>query len=91
MNTKKRRLEYYSFYNHTGIERHLTEMALKGWLLESISNFYWTYCRIEPRNIHFCVTYYPRASDFDPEPSEDQQTFHDFCAHTGWKLACTWH
>ena len=91
MNTKKRRLEYYSFYNHTGIERHLTEMALKGWLLESISNFYWTYRRIEPRNIHFCVTYYPRASDFDPEPSEDQQTFHDFCAHTGWKLACTWH
>ena len=91
MKTKKRRLEYYSFYNHTGIERHLTEMAQKGWLLESISNFYWTYRRIEPRDIHFCVTYYPRASDFDPEPSEDQQTFHDFCAHTGWKLACTWH
>ena len=41
MKTKKRRLEYYSFYNHTGIERHLTEMAQKGWLLESISNFYW--------------------------------------------------
>ncbi len=19
------------------------------------------------------------------------QTFHDFCAHTGWKLACSWH
>ena len=91
MKTKKRRLEYYSFYNHTGIEHHLTEMAQKGWLLESISNFYWTYRRIEPRDIHFCVTYYPRASDFDPEPSEDQQTFHDFCAHTGWKLACTWH
>lgn len=91
MKTKKRRLEYYSFYNHTGIERHLTEMAQKGWLLEGISNFYWTYRRIEPRDIHFCVTYYPRASDFDPEPSEDQQTFHDFCAHTGWKLACTWH
>lgn len=91
MKTKKRRLEYYSFYNHTGIERHLTEMAQKGWLLEGISNFYWTYRRIESRDIHFCVTYYPRASDFDPEPSEDQQTFHDFCAHTGWKLACTWH
>ena len=91
MKTKKRRLEYYSFYNHTGIEKHLTEMAKKGWLLESISNLYWTYRKIEPKDIHFCVTYYPRASDFDPEPSEDQQTFHDFCAHTGWQLACTWH
>ena len=91
MKTKKRRLEYYSFYNHTGIEQHLKEMAQKGWLLESISNLYWVYRKIDPKDLHFCVTYYPRASDFDPEPSEDQQTFHDFCAHTGWQLACTWH
>ena len=91
MKTKKRRLEYYSFYDHTGIEQHLTEMAKKGWLLESISNLYWTYRKIEPRDTHFCVTYYPRASDFDSGPSEDQQTFHDLCAHTGWQLACTWH
>ena len=91
MKTKMRRLEYYSFYNHTGIEAHFAEMARKGWLIESISNLYWTYRRIEPKNIHFCVTYYPRASDFDPGPSEEQQTFHDFCAHTGWKLACSWH
>ena len=91
MKAKKRRLEYFSFYNHTGIEQHFTEMAQKGWLIESISNLYWTYRKIEPQDIHFCVTYYPRASDFDPEPSEDQLTFHDFCAHTGWKLACSWH
>lgn len=91
MKTKKHRLECFSFYNHTGIEQHFTRMAKKGWLIESISNFYWTYRKIEPKGIHFCVTYYPRASDFDPEPSEDQQTFHDFCAHTGWQLACTWH
>lgn len=91
MKNKIRRLEYYSFYNHTGIERHLTEMAQKGWLLDSISNLYWTYRRIEPRDIHFCVTYYPKASDFDPGPSEEQQTFQDFCAHTGWWLACSWH
>lgn len=90
MKTKKRRIEYFSFYNHTGIEQHFSEMAKKGWLIESISNLYWTYRKIEPKDIHFCVSYYPRASDFDPEPTEEQQTFHDFCAHTGWQLACTW-
>lgn len=90
MKTKKRRLEFFSFYNHTGIEQHLAEMAQKGWMIESISNFYWTYRKIEPKNIHFSVSYYPRASDFDPGPTEEQQTFHDFCAHTGWQLACTW-
>jgi len=91
MKTKKRRVEYISFYNHTGLEDHFTKMAKKGWLIESISNFYWTYRKIEPKDLHFCVTYYPRASDFDPGPSEEQQTFHDFCAHTGWQLTCTWH
>ena len=91
MKNKKRRLEYFSFYNHTGIEAHFSEMAKKGWRIESISNLYWTYRRIEPRDIHFSVSYYPRASDFDPGPSQEQQTFHDFCAHTGWQLACTWH
>ena len=91
MKTKKRRMEYISFYNHTGLEKHFTQMAKKGWLIESISNFYWTYRKIEPSDLHFCVTYYPRASDFDPAPSQEQQTFHDFCAHTGWRLACTWH
>lgn len=91
MKTRKRRMEYFSFYDHTSLEEHFAKMAKKGWLIESISNLYYTYRRIEPKDIHFCVSYYPRASDFDPEPSVDQQTFHDFCAHTGWQLACTWH
>ena len=91
MKARKRRIEYISFYNHTGLEKHFSRMAKKGWLIEKISNLYWTYKRIEPADIHFCVTYYPRASEFDPEPSDAQQTFHDFCAYTGWKLACTWH
>ena len=46
MKTRKRRIEFFSFYNHTGIEAHLTKMANKGWLIESISNLYWTYRRI---------------------------------------------
>ena len=66
MKTKKRRMEYISFYNHTGLEKHFAKMAKRGWLIESISNYYWTYRKIEPKNLSFCVTYYPRASDFDP-------------------------
>lgn len=90
MATKKRRLEALSFYDHTGIERHLTDMARKGWMVEQISNYYWTYHRIEPQELKFTVTYFPTASDFDPAPSEAQQTLMDFCADTGWELACTW-
>lgn len=90
MKTKKRRLEALSFYDHTGIEKHLADMARKGWMIEQISNYYWTYRKIEPQELHFTVSYYPKASDFDPAPSEAQQTLMDLCADTGWELACTW-
>ena len=87
MRDKKRRLETFSFYDFTGIAAHLTKMAEKGWLLEKMSNFGWTYRRIEPKKLTFSVCYYPKASEFDPEPSEEQRIFHEFCEHTGWVLA----
>ncbi len=90
MKTRKRRVETLSFYDHTGIENHLTEMARKGWMIERISNFYWTYRKIEPQELHFTVSYFSKASDFAPGPSEAQQTLMDFCAASGWELACTW-
>lgn len=87
MKEKKRTLEIFSYYDCSRLEKHLTKMAEKGWLLESISSFLWTYRRIEPEKLTFCVCWYPKASAFDPEPSEEQQTFYDFCQHTGWVLA----
>lgn len=89
MKNTKRRIEPLSFFDHTGISSHLEKMAAKGWMLEKIVNTGWIYRRIEPKQVHFAVSYYPKASEFDPEPSEEQKMFHEFCAHTGWQLACT--
>lgn len=89
MRKTKRRFEVLTFYNHTGLTRHFEKMAQRGWLVERISNLGWVYRKIEPKKIHFCISYYPKASEFDPEPSEGQKTFQEFCAHTGWVLACT--
>ena len=88
MKNTKRRMEIVSFFDHTGISAHLEKMAEKGWMIEKISNFGWKYRRIEPRKVKFAVSYYPKASEFDPEPSEEQREFHEFCEYTGWKLAC---
>lgn len=89
MKDTKRRFEVFSFFDHTGIARHLSKMAEKGWLIEKISNFGWTYRRIAPKELEFFVSYYPKASEFDPEPTEEQKEFIDFCEHTGWVLAAT--
>ena len=70
MRERKRRLELYSFYDHTGIERHLERMAEKGWMLEKVEKNIWHYRRIRPKKLTCFVTYFPRASELDPEPGE---------------------
>ena len=87
MRETKRRLETFSLYDRTGLEAHLARMAERGWLLDKIGPFFWTYRKIEPKRLTFSVTYFPKASQFDPGPSEEQQTFYDLCAHSGWVLA----
>lgn len=89
MKDKKRRFEFYSIWDHTGLEAHLARMAEKGWLIEKIDSFGWVYRRIEPKKLTFCVTYYPKASDFAPGPTEDQETFYEFCQYAGWELAAS--
>lgn len=87
MKNKKRRMEFVSFYDYTGIQAHLEKMAAKGWLLEKMTAFGWVYRRIEPKKMHFAVTFYPPASEYDPEPSEKQRTYWEFCEYDGWHLA----
>lgn len=87
MKDTKHQLIPFSLYDLTGMETHLEKMAQKGWLLDKVSALGWRYHRIEPRKLRFTVSYCHRASAYDPEPTEEVQTFYDFCAHTGWRLA----
>lgn len=86
----KRRMEFFAFYDDQGIARHLERMAGKGWLIERINNYFWTYRKIEPQRLRFAVTYFPEASDFNPGPTENQQTFQEYCESAGWQFAAQW-
>ncbi len=85
---KREFLPLYSFYDRAGITSHLEQMAAKGWLLEKLGGYCWSYRRIEPKSLRFSVTYFPKASQFDPRPAEGLATFREFCAEAGWVLAC---
>ena len=87
---RKYRLENFVFYDYAGIQEHLQRMASRGWMLESITPFFWRYRRSTPQKVSFAVTYFPEASDFDPGPTENQQLFLDLCAQEGWRLAAQW-
>lgn len=86
----RRRMEFFAFYDDQGIARHLERMAQKGWMIERINNYFWTYRRIEPQRLRFAVTYFPEASDFNPGPTENQQTFQEYCESAGWRFAVQW-
>jgi len=85
----KRRMEVFSFYDKTGMELHFEKMAADGWLLEKLSPLYWQYRKIEPKKIRFSISYYASITDFEPEPTQEQREFNEFCEHSGWKLAAS--
>jgi len=85
---KREFLPLYSYYDRQGMATHLEKMAAKGWLLEKMGAYCWRYRRIEPKELTFAVTYFPKATQFDPFPAEGLETFREFCAEAGWVLAC---
>ncbi len=87
-NTKRVKIKF-DFFDRAGISAYLEEQAKDGWMLEKIGRYFWKFKSIEPVSLHFAVTYFPKASGYDPEPSEEQAFFYEMCEHTGWKLAAT--
>lgn len=90
MKATKRRMEQFQFNDYTGIEAHLKRMAKRGWQLYKINAFYWVYHRIEPQKLSYYVTYFSEASEFNPHPTEKQQTFYEYCKDAGWNLVTEW-
>lgn len=88
MRDKKRCIPQFAFYDKAGIQEYLERQAKEGWMLQKIS-VNWVFRRIEPKKIHFFVSYFPKKSVFEAEGSEEQRLFWDFCEHAGWKLAAT--
>lgn len=68
MNDTKRRPEWFSYYDHTGLEAHLERMAERGWLLEKIGNFTWHYRRIEPKSSPSACAITPGPPSLTPCP-----------------------
>ncbi|MBP3352552.1 MAG: DUF2812 domain-containing protein [Lachnospiraceae bacterium] len=90
MKNTKRQFTRFAFYDQTAMEKHFEKMASEGWLIEKISTYFLHYRRIEPQKLHFTVTYFPDASEFDPSPKDKHKMMEDFAARDGWKLLTRW-
>lgn len=85
MQTKRKQM-LLQLYDHTGFERKLEALALKGWKLEQCGTFLgWKFRRIEPKALRYKVVYFPEASEFDPAPGDKQAEFIELCEQSGWE------
>ena len=89
MRQTKRVVTQFCFYDRTGIQKMLERQAAKGWMLESIGQLGWKYRRMEPKELRFAVTYYPKASMFDPYPTVGEELYREFIGHSGWQFVTT--
>ena len=83
---RKRQINWYQANDGDAIARHLEKMAARGWFLEKVGNFTWSFRRGEPRQVRYAVTYFPDASIFDAGPTERQETYIDYCKAAGWEF-----
>ena len=90
MRETKRQIIRYAFYDQIALQTYFEKMAGKGWLIESVNSLFFHFRRITPQKLHFSVTYFPEASEFDPAPSEKQHMMEAFAAKDGWKLLTRW-
>ncbi len=88
MKTKKAELMVRSFWDHSGLEQHLEEMAAQGWMLDRIGSLM-HYRRMEPAKLRFCITYCANASVYDPGPTPQEQELQEYSAFAGWTLAAS--
>lgn len=90
MRNIKYRIENLALYEYRRVEEHLSAMAARGWRLESIGARLWKYHRAEPARVSYAVTYVQDASQFNPGPTERQQTLEELCAAAGWTKVTDW-
>ena len=86
----KYRMEDRQRYDFKGVEKHLADMAAKGWRLERAGRHIWKYRRAEPAKVRYAVTYSLDASEFNPGPTKGQESLEDLCAAAGWQKVSDW-
>jgi len=82
----KKVLFTFAAYDYTGIEKYLEKQASEGWMLKRFTGVFMEFSKVEPKKLRFSVTYFSKATGFEPKPSKEQEHYMDLCEYTGWKF-----
>lgn len=91
MSRTKRLFVPLSPYEQQAMETLLEKQAAQGWLLSKMGSWFWMFTETDPRPLQFAVTYFSKASEYDPLPTDGQRDKEALCAQSGWHLAARRH
>ena len=80
----------FNYYDRTGIQEFLEQKALEGWrLCKKGFADEWEFKRIEPKPLHYAITYLPQFSNEDSFLlSKERDEYIELCAESGWQFVC---
>ena len=80
----------FQLYECAAVEEFLKDMSLKGWMLEKIKGSFFTFTKIEPKEINFAVDIFDKASVFDTKLSNTTVEYIEYCKMAGWEYICSY-
>lgn len=84
MTDKVKKRVRFRFDRYKDLEIKLEKYAAKGLFLEACSGFMWTFKKGEPKKVTYTVTYFSEGSLFNPDITDNQQTYIDYAEAAGW-------
>lgn len=84
MNDNVKKIINFRFDRYRDTEIKLEKLASKGLFLEECSSFFWTFRKDTPHKLKYTITYFSEGSVFNPDITNNQQTYFDYAASAGW-------
>ena len=81
-------INYLNIDNYPSFEKHLEEMASKGWLINKIFlGFFFLYKKADPKELDFSISPYEIETMLTRKAKTDLEEFHEVSKNVGWEYA----
>lgn len=84
MKDRSKRIMNFRFDRYEDSENKLEKLATKGLFLEKCGSLLWTFRKGTPKKLKYTITYFSEGSVFNPDITDNQQTYIDYAKAAGW-------
>lgn len=81
-----KRIINFRFDRYEETESKLEKLASKGLFVAECGSFLWTFKKGTPQKLKYTITYFSEGSVFNPDFTDNQQTYFDYAKAAGWNF-----